>query len=90
MNTLDSALFLLSAAEAMGEALPRYVANAIKFGHGSHVVADAAALMGHTAYSLCCWCAESVQGKAMRLPAGGECNRCPYVGRDCLLIVPNA
>lgn len=66
----------------------RYIANAFALGHGSHVVAAAAALTGFKAHSLCCWCAESVQGEATRLPAGGECDRCAYVGADCLVVVP--
>jgi hypothetical protein len=64
------------------------IANAIRLGHGSHVVAGAAALAGIEAYSLCCWCAEKVEGEATRLPTGGECDRCPYIGHDCLVIVP--
>jgi hypothetical protein len=66
----------------------KYIANARALGHGSHIVAAAAAFTGHKAHSLCCWCAEGVEGDATRLPAGGECERCPYVGHDCLVIVP--
>lgn len=66
------------------------VANARKLRKGSHVVALAAGVLGLAAHSLCCWCAEAVEGKATRLPAGGECSRCAYVGADCLVIEPEA
>ncbi len=63
--------------------------NARRLRHGSHVAATALELVtGQPAYSLCCWCAESVPGDAVRLPQGGECQRCPYVGADCLVITP--
>lgn len=66
--------------------------NARRLGHGSHTVAFAASLLAKSptaALSLCCWCAEGVEGEAHRLPKGGECSRCPYIGRDCLVIVPS-
>jgi hypothetical protein len=68
----------------------RIISNAIALGHTSQVVAGAAALAGIKVHSLCCWCAEKVEGEVLRLPAGGECDRCPYVGRDCLVVVPNS
>jgi hypothetical protein len=55
--------------------------------------------------SLCCGCAESRFGSfivptsytdaavwspaAFRLPRGGECMGCSYVGHDCLLVLPD-
>lgn len=62
------------------------IQNAKRLGHGSHTVAAAAYLLGIKAQSLCCWCADSVDGNAVRLPAGGECQGCYYVGSDCLII----
>lgn len=66
------------------------ISNADRTGHGSHTVAHAAATLGITAHSLCCWCLESDrdldEAQARRLPAGGECDRCAYVGRDCLVV----
>jgi len=84
MMTADQAAKSISN----GNAVERYIANAFSLGHGSHVVAAAATVTGYKAFSLCCWCAEHVEGHAARLPAGGECDRCAYVGRDCLVIIP--
>lgn len=65
------------------------LANANRLGHGAHVAAFAISLITKVeARALCCWCAEGVEGEATRLRAGGECSRCPYAGRDCLVIVP--
>ncbi len=64
------------------------IRNARTLGHGSHTVAAAGCIVGITLHSLCCWCAASVEGEAVRLPAGGECDRCAYVGQDCLVIIP--
>jgi hypothetical protein len=67
----------------------RLLDNARALGHGSHVAAFAIELVTRApAHSLCCACAEAVEGEAVRLPRGGECSRCPYVGRDCLVILP--
>jgi hypothetical protein len=67
------------------------IINATNTNHGSHVAAAAAAFLGHNAHSLCCWCLEADRSlddaSAHRLPAGGECERCSYVGRDALLVV---
>jgi hypothetical protein len=64
------------------------IANATKLGHTSQVAAFAIELVTQRkASSLCCWCAETVEGEAYRLPAGGECSCCNYAGRDCLVIV---
>jgi hypothetical protein len=87
--SLREGLVRLAVADELGEAIAIYCANARRLGHGSHLLAAAAYLTGYTAYSLCCGCAESVEGKAIRLPAGGECDRCSYVGVDCLVIVPD-
>ena len=63
--------------------------NARNLGHSSQTAAFAIELVtGRPAHSLCCWCAESVEGEATRLPKGGECARCAYTGADCLVIVP--
>jgi hypothetical protein len=69
--------------------IQHFVENARRLGHGSHVVAAAAYWAGLKAYSLCCGCADKVAGEALRLPLGGECDRCPYVGHDCLVIIPD-
>jgi hypothetical protein len=56
---------------------------------GSHIAAFAIELVTkRPTWSLCCWCAEHVDGDVWRLPLGGECQRCPYVGRDCLVVAP--
>ena len=66
--------------------LSTLIANARRLGKGSHVVAAAASVLGIEARSLCCWCTENVLGQATRLPQGGECSRCSYVGNDCLIV----
>jgi len=66
------------------------IRNARALGHASQTAAFAIELAaGRPAHSLCCWCAESVEGDATRLPQGGECSRCAYVGPDCLVIIPS-
>jgi hypothetical protein len=63
--------------------------NARKLGHEAQTAAFAIELVTkQPAHALCCRCAESVEGEAVRLPKGGECSKCPYVGRDCLVILP--
>jgi len=71
--------------------IEKLIENAAFLGHESHTVALAATVCGITAHSLCCWCAETVApgGLAIRLPTGGECERCSYVGQDCLVVVPS-
>lgn len=64
----------------------RIIDNADRTGHGSHVAAFASTLIGLPAVSVCVWCAENVEGAAVRLRAGGECSRCPNVGRDVLIV----
>ena len=74
----------------MNNAAARIIENARALGHTSQVAAFAIELVTRApAQSLCCWCAESVEGEAVRLPCGGECARCPYIGRDCLIVVPS-
>lgn len=74
------------------EVLSRLVQNAERLGHQTQVTAVAVSLYGEPALSLCCWCAERLHPEpevaVQRLRAGGECDRCPYVGRDCLLVLP--
>ena len=89
-DALKASLLALVVAHHTGTTIERYITNARRLGHGSHVVAAAAAWTGHKVHSLCCWCAERIEGEATRLPAGGECDQCPYVGHDCLVIVPMA
>ena len=65
--------------------------NARRLGHSTHTVAAAISLStGAAAWSLCCWCLESADPfcsqEAHRVPAGGECLRCSYAGRDCLVV----
>lgn len=71
-------------------AFSRIVANASRTGHGAHTAAHAFALLGGRAVACCCWCIEADEAlddaTTVRLPAGGECDRCAYVGRDCLLV----
>lgn len=68
------------------------VRNARRLGIQTHSVAHAAYLCGHPkTQSLCCWCLERVdprsERKAFRIyEIGGECDLCPYVGRDCLVV----
>jgi hypothetical protein len=72
----------------MNNAAARILDNASKLGHQSQTAAFAISLVAKVAaHSLCCWCAKSVEGEAVRLPKGGECSNCPYVGHDCLVIV---
>lgn len=63
--------------------------NARRMRKESHHVAWAASFVGIRARSLCCDCAERLSpiGFAVRLPLGGECEACPYVGHDCLVTV---
>lgn len=50
------------------------------------------ALPGVAVYALCCGCLEAhdraraAPSWCARLLAGGECDRCPYVGPDCLVV----
>jgi len=71
--------------------IEKLVANAIKLGQESHQVALAAAfcrsLRGADVRSLCVWCAEEHDAPlAFRLPKGGFCQKCSYVGYDCLVV----
>jgi hypothetical protein len=66
--------------------IQQLIVNADRTGHQTQVVAAAAYFLGLRAQSLCCWCAEGVIGDAYRVNAGGECARCPQVGRDVILI----
>ena len=68
------------------------VDNARKFGKQSQHVASAAVLLGLCVHSLCCWCADKGAFRDMRvarLACGGECEQCPYVGEDCLVVIPD-
>lgn len=72
----------------MHTAVSKILTNARTLGHSSQTAAFAIDLTTcHKAHSLCCWCAESVVGDAVRLPKGGECARCAYVGHDCLVVI---
>jgi hypothetical protein len=62
------------------------IANANRTGNQTQAVAAAAYFLGMRAQSLCCWCAEGVEGFAFLVNAGGECSRCPQTGRDVLVI----
>lgn len=77
----------------MSATIDTLITNASQLGKESQHVALAAAfvLPGVQVLSLCCWCADARYGwdvKAHRLPRGGECQACPYVGYDCLVLVP--
>jgi hypothetical protein len=73
----------------MNAITPRLIDNSRRLGHESQTVAFAIELAtAAPAHSLCCQCAERVEGDAFRLPRGGECSRCPYVGHDCLVVIP--
>ncbi len=65
----------------------RLIQNARNLNHSTQTAAFAISLCGQPCQSLCCWCAESVQGEAHRLPQGGECSRCSYVGPDAILVL---
>ena len=65
----------------------KFISNARLLGYQTQVAAAAVTLLGVPAWSLCCWCGEHTPGTTHRLPAGGECDRCSYVGRDCIVIV---
>jgi hypothetical protein len=83
-----------SPANLNAAAVERLVANARRLGKGAHHVAAAAhfALPGARVLALCCWCVErhdagrEAPAPVYRLPCGGECERCPYVGPDCLVV----
>lgn len=68
--------------------------NARRLGHETQTAAAAIELVtGKRAVSLCCWCADAppaATGEVYRLPKGGECSHCAYVGRDCLVVLPEA
>lgn len=66
----------------------RIVSNCRRLGHESQTAAFALSLLRVPALSLCCWCAEHVQGEAVRLPKGGECSRCHVIGHDVLVVLP--
>lgn len=73
----------------MKPAIARLLDNARRLGHQTQTAAFAIELVTkERAVSLCSHCAEHVEGDACRLPRGGECSRCPYVGRDCLVVIP--
>jgi hypothetical protein len=70
------------------------VENATRLGKGAQHVALAAAfcksLSGTRVLSICVWCADARHGwtgEAFRLPRGGECQCCPYVGVDTIVLV---
>lgn len=69
------------------------IANAARLGMESQHVALACGFVPGLApvTSLCVWCADVERSPLMRvwrLPRGGECMRCPYVGYDCLVVHP--
>jgi hypothetical protein len=87
----------IDARVAAHAEVTRLVANARRGGKESHHVAAAAALLAlhrTQVLSLCCACVERHdKGRPLpswteRLPRGGECSRCSYVGHDCLVVVP--
>ena len=65
----------------------RFTANASKLGKEAQHLSAALFFVGIESIALCCWCAEHEPGEVIRLPRGGECVRCPYVGRDALCVV---
>lgn len=67
--------------------------NGIGPQHPTQVVAASLSLVSGNAWvSLCCWCldeAKNTEREAHRVRANfGECDACPYVGRDCLVVAP--
>lgn len=63
------------------------VENARRLGHQTQTVAASAAFTGYAGVrSLCIWCAETVYGRAYRVPCGGECEQCTQVGADVIII----
>lgn len=86
-DPLKKPLLSVIVAHHTGRLVAHCIENARRCGHGSHIVAAASYLIGLKVHSLCCGCADTVPGEAVRL--GGECDRCPYVGPDCLVIIPD-
>lgn len=80
---------LKELASAGFDVLSHFVRNARRLGKESHHVSRAAYLCGIKAHSLCVWCADKPEHRSAhvwRLPRGGECERCSYVGHDCLVV----
>lgn len=74
--------------------IARMISNARKLGHGAHVAAAAIQFtVTADARSLCAWCCEDLEINAPRstprsvVRLGGECQACPYIGPDCLIVV---
>lgn len=68
----------------------RLVSNAQRLSHQTHVLAAAMLLVCRDSKvsSLCCWCAEQEEGEVdVYRTIGGDCDRCSYSGRDCLVIL---
>lgn len=83
----DAALRELAGAGF--DVLAHFVRNARRLGKESQHVSRAAYLSGIKAHSLCVWCADKPEHRSAnvwRLPRGGECEQCPYVGHDCLVV----
>jgi hypothetical protein len=85
---------MMSAAAAKPAlSIETLVANAKRAGKESQHVMLAAAFVstGCEVHSLCVWCAEAhPNARVFRLPRGGECQACPYVGHDCLVVASEA
>lgn len=63
----------------------------IRRGYETQVVAAALCLMHRRMFgSLCCWCLDRLDPghelDCARTHRGGECDRCPYVGIDTLVV----
>lgn len=68
------------------------ISNARNLGHSAHATAFAVELAtGQRARALCCWCLEKCDPagalEAHRVPVGGDCSGCSYIGRDTLVAI---
>lgn len=69
--------------------LETLVERARALGKESQHVAAAASVLCLKAASLCVHCADKPKhrsARVWRLPRGGECEQCSYVGHDCLVV----
>lgn len=85
----EHAQALKELASAGFDVLSHFVRNARRLAKQSQHVSRAAYLCGIKAHSLCVWCADKPEHRSAhvwRLPLGGECDQCSYVGYDCLVV----
>lgn len=71
--------------------IERIIENCKRTRHETHTAACAIELVTKKkTYSLCCWCLDKADPNmelgAHRVYLGGDCDRCPYSGYDCLVV----